>query len=221
MAGVVLRDSCAPYALTLQYRISLILVGVCEPLSQCACHKICASRFTKRCACHEISASRFTKRRTCREICTSRFTKRCTCHEICASRFTKRCACNEICTPRSTKLKYCACHEVCKRATWPKVTIHCTCHKSGRLEDHHPVERAAPPATKSPLRSKAAPICCACHQNTRFPLRLPRKVTTMSENGRGAATRAQSRQAPAAHARARKPAQSKCASRISRGMNAL
>ena len=36
------------------------------------------------------------------------------------------------------------------------------------------------------------------HQSTRFPLRLPRKVTTMCENARGATTRAQSLEAPAA-----------------------
>ena len=41
-------------------------------VSICACHEICAARFTKCCACHEICASRFM-----------RFTKGCACHEIC------------------------------------------------------------------------------------------------------------------------------------------
>ena len=35
------------------------------------------------------------------------------------------------------------------------------------------------------------------HQSTRFPLRLPRKVTTMCENAHGATTRVQSLEAPA------------------------
>ena len=55
------------------------------------------------------------------------------------------------------------------------------------------------------FESRAAPILCTCHEkptldhhNTRFPLRLPRKVTTMSENARGTTTRARSLEAPAA-----------------------
>ena len=73
--------------------------------------------------------------------------------------------------------------------------------KSELLDDHHHVQSAAP-ATKTALRSKTAPIPCTCHekstlkhQNTRFPLRLPRKVTTMYENAHGTTTRAQSREA--------------------------
>ena len=69
----------------------------------------------------------------------------------------------------------------------------------------------------SPLRSH-----CTCHekptldhQNTRFPLRLPRKVTTMCEHAHGATTRAL--QPP----RFRETAQSKCTSTIERGMNVL
>ena len=52
---------------------------------------------------------------------------------------------------------------------------------------------------------KPAPIPCTCHEkstldheNTRFPLHLPRKVTTMCENAHGTTTRAQSLEAPAA-----------------------
>ena len=62
--------------------------------------------------------------------------------------------------------------------------------KLERVEDDHHVQSAAP-AAKSALRSKTAAIPCACHESrlwttwTRFPLRLPRKATTMSENAHG------------------------------------
>ena len=57
------------------------------------------------------------------------------------------------------------------------------------------------------------------HQNTRFPLRTPRKVTIICENAHGTTTRAQSRQShPRQPIRFCEPAQSKCTSRISRGM---
>ena len=58
-------------------------------------------------------------------------------------------------------------------------------HESFLLDDHHHVQSAAL-ATKTASRSKTAPTLCTCHekstlehQNTRFPLRQPRKVTTM------------------------------------------
>ena len=113
----------------------------------------------------------------------------------------ERCACHEICTLRFTKC--CAWHEICKRATCPKVTIHCTCQEIG-------APRRSPPCSKCCACHeiciyKAAPIPCACHekstldhQSTRFPLCLPRKVTTRSENARGTTRRVQSRQAPPA-----------------------
>ena len=76
--------------------------------------------------------------------------------------------------------------------------------KSELLDDHHHVQSPAP-ATKTACRSKTVPIPCTCHekstlehQNTRFPLRLPRKVTTMYQNAHGTTTRAQSLEAPAA-----------------------
>ena len=76
--------------------------------------------------------------------------------------------------------------------------------KSELLDDHHHVQSAAP-ARKTAARSKTPPIPCTCHEkstlehlNTRFPLRLPRKVTTMYENARGTTTRAQLLEAPAA-----------------------
>ena len=95
--------------------------------------------------------------------------------------------------------------------------------KSGLLDDHHHVQSAAP-ATKTAFRSKTAPIPCTCHekstlehQNTRFPLRLPRKVTTMCENARGATTRAQSLEAPPAAAQILQA----CAVEVRVGMNVL
>ena len=119
---------------------------------------------------------------SCHEICTLRFTKCCTCHEICASRVTE----------------CCACHEICERVTRAKSRFTAPVTKSELLDDHHHVQRAAP-ATKSAFRSKPlrsrAPIVeksALEHQNARFPLRLPRKVTTMCENARGTTTRAQS-----------------------------
>ena len=75
--------------------------------------------------------------------------------------------------------------------------------KSDLVEDHRHVLRAVP-AMKFAFRSKAAPIPGTCHEksaldheNTRLPSRLPRKVTTMSENAHGATTRAQSLEARA------------------------
>ena len=71
------------------------------------------------------------------------------------------------------------------------------------LDDHHHVQSAAP-ATKTACRIKTAPIPWACHEksnlkheNMRFPLRLPRKVTIMRGNARDTTTRAQSLEAPA------------------------
>ena len=141
----------------------------------CACHEVCTSRFTQCRACHEICTSRFTKCCACHEVCTSRFTNCCACHESCTSRFTKCCA-YEICT------SCCSCHEVASEPHVQKSRFTAPVTKSERLEDHHHVQSAAP-ATKSALRCNTAPIPCACHenekltldhQNTRFPLHLPR-----------------------------------------------
>ena len=193
---------------------------------RCACHEICTSRFTKCCACHEICTSRFTKCFTkcctCHEICTSRSTKCCACHEVCTSRFTKCCACHEICTSRFTK-RY-TCHEICtsrpatKSANEPHVQksrLTTPVTKSDLLDDHHHVQSAAP-ATKTAFRSETAPIPCTCHekstlehQNTRFPLHLPRRLTTIRQKH------------PPPAGRFCEPAQSKCTWTMSRGMNAL
>ena len=61
------------------------------------------------------------------------------------------------------------------------------------------------PATKTAFRSNSPPIPCTCHekstsehQTTRFPLRLPRKLTAVYQNAHGATTRARSVEAPAA-----------------------
>ena len=86
----------------------------------------------------------------------------------------------------------------------PKSRFTAPVTKSELPDDHHHVQSAAP-ATKTAFRSKTAPIPCTCHekstlehQTTRFPLRLPRKVTTTYENVHGTTTRAQSLEAPAA-----------------------
>ena len=72
---------------------------------------------------------------------------------------------------------------------------------SERTEDHRHAQSAAP-ATKPGHRSKAAPISFTCHgqltwdhERTMFPLHLPRKVTTKSENAHGT-TSVRSRKAP-------------------------
>ena len=77
----------------------------------------------------------------------------------------------------------------------------CECECECRLDDHHHVQSAHLPRNLrfevKPLRSPA-PVTKSRnldHQNTRFPLRLPRKVITMCENAHGATARAQSRQA--------------------------
>ena len=67
--------------------------------------------------------------------------------------------------------KYCACHEIC------------TGHEKSTLDHHN---------TKSDHEKSTLE-----HQNARFPVRLPRKVITKSENVHGTTTRAQSRAAPA------------------------
>ena len=133
-------------------------------------------------------------------VCTSRFTKCCACHEICSARFTKCCTCHKICT--STVTECCACHEICTNEPHvQKSRFTAPVTKSELLKDHHHVQSAVP-ATKIAFRSKTAPVPCTCHeksllehQNTRFPLRLPRKVITMCEN---ATTRAQLLEAPTA-----------------------
>ena len=113
-----------------------------------------------------------------------------TCHEICTS-----CACHEICTTKSALRGSQSTAPATKSANEPhvqkipKVTTHCACHEIR-------APRRSPPKALHRCTSHEtciAPIPCACqekstleHQNTRFPLRLPRKVTTMSENARGA-----------------------------------
>ena len=94
--------------------------------------------------------------------------------------------------------------------------------KSEHLEDHHRVQSAAP-ATKSALRSKTAPIPCASPEKSTldhqiFPCTCHDKCPKM----RTARQRERSRDKhPPPPPRFREPAQSKCTSRISRGMNVL
>ena len=172
----------------------------------CTCGKICTSRFTKSCACHEICTSRLTKCFACHEICSSGFTTCFACHEVCTSRFTKCCAFHEICTFRWTKC--CVGHQsafqdshgaaltrrFAARASKDNIKIpkrsfraisesepHVGFHDSKVLHLprnlHFEVKplRSFSPVTKSLLWTT---------KDTRFPLRLPREVTTMSENVR-------------------------------------
>ena len=110
----------------------------------------------------------------------------------------KYCICYEICTSRSTK--YCTCHKMYTQG--PQSTAPATISENGphvqksRFTTHRHVQSIAP-ATKSAHQHQTAPISCTCqkkstldHQNTRFPLRLARKVITKSKNAHLATTRA-------------------------------
>ena len=110
-----------------------------------------------------------------------------------------------LCLPRNLHFEV---HKVLRLPRLPRnlQTSHMSkSHDS--LHHDHVQSAAAAPARKSALRSKTTLIHCTCHEksrlnhrNTRFPFRLPCKAITMCENARGATTRAQSRQAPAAAA---------------------
>ena len=180
----------------------------------CTCHETCTSRFRKRCACHEI--------------CTSRFIKCCACYEICISKFTKWClhfeVCKVLCLRRNLHF------EVQKVVCLPR-NLHFEVHKVLRLSRNLHVQTSRFTATNLPRKlhfeALTAPISCACHekstldhQSTRFPLRLPRKVATMSENARAQRERSPEKHPPLPP-RFREPAQSKCTKRILRGMNVL
>ena len=108
-----------------------------------------------------------------------------------------------------------------------RFTAHGT--ESQHAEDHHSVQSTTP-ATKSAHRRKAAPISCTCHekstldldrQNTRFPLRLSRKVITKPENAQAPQRERSLAEHPLGPTRFCEPAQSKCTSKILRRMNAL
>ena len=173
----------------------------------CACHEICTSRSTKCCACHEIRTSRLTKCCTCHEICISRFTK--CCATKCALRGPRsaapatKSALRGSPSPRNLHFEVHKALHLSRNLHIEGHRVLClprnlqTSHMSKSHDSLHlsPPRRAAP-ATKTALRSKTAPIPCTCHekstlkhQNTRFPLRLPRKVTTMYQSAPGAALR--------------------------------
>ena len=129
----------------------------------------------------------------------------------------------EIFTSRSTKC--CTCHETRNRPTWSQS------HDSPHLSRNQSASKITTISKALGLPRNlhfSAPITCACHeksldhQNTRFPLRLPRKKEPSCPKMRTAPQRELSRdkrtlQPP----RLCEPAQSKCASKISRGMNVL
>ena len=117
-----------------------------------------------------------------------------------ATKSTKRCACHEMCTLRDTK----RCHEICKRATCPKVTIHCACHEIRAPRRSPPCPKRctcheicisklrslAPVATSRPCTTETRGFPCTCHE---------KYATTMSENARGATTRDHAEIMKAAH----------------------
>ena len=156
---------------------------------------------------------------TCHEICTSRFTKCCTCHILPqnlhlgspsagpATKSALRGSPSAAPATKSARRDSPSAVPATKSANEPHVQksrFTAPDTKSELLDDHHHIQSAAP-ATKTASRRKTAPIPCTCHekstlehQNTRFALHLPRKVTTMYQNAHSATTRTQSLEAPAA-----------------------
>ena len=180
---------------------------------------ICTSRFTKCCACDKICTSRFTKSALRGSPTAVRATKSALRGSQSAAPATKSALRGSQSAVPATKSALQDSQSAApatksarrgsqsavpatKSANEPDVekqrfTVPVT--KSELVEDHHHVQSAAT-AMKTAVRSKTAPIPCACHdqstldhENTRFLLRLPRKVTTMCENAHGATTRAQSK----------------------------
>ena len=99
--------------------------------------------------------------------------------------------------------------------------------KSQLVEDHHHVQSTVP-VTKAAFQSKTAPIPCTCHEkstldheNTRFPLHLPRIVTTICDNAHCTTTRARSLEAPAAPTQISRACAVEMRLEDSRDMNAL
>ena len=89
-------------------------------------------------------------------------------------------------TSHMSKTHDCTCHEIRARRRSPPCPKYCTCHENCTSK-----KNSSDPLHLSRKVDFGAP-------NTRFPLCLPRKVTTMYENAHGATTRAQSLEAPAA-----------------------
>ena len=147
--------------------------------------------------------------------------------EICTSNFEDH---KVLHLPRTLHIEGHSAVPVMKSANEPRVQksrFTAPVAKSELLDNHHHVQSAAP-AKKTAVRSKTAPIPCTCHeksnlkhQSTRFPLNLPRKMTTICKNAHGTTTRAQSLEAPAADTQIQRAWAVDCTSRISRGMNVL
>ena len=194
-------------------------IGASRFTECCACHEIGTSAFTKR-TCHEICSQI-----ACHEICTC--TKPATKSALRGSQMLRLPrnlhfeVHKALCLPRNLRFKV---HKLCllrnlrfevhEAQRLPR-NLQTTNH--GSLPLHLSRNESASTITTMPTcctcheiclsKSKTAPIPCACHemstlenQSTRFPLRLSRTVTSMWENARGATTRVQSRQAPAAAA---------------------
>ena len=161
------------------------------------CNEICTSRSTKHCAGHEMRTSSSTKYCTCHQKCTSRSTKYCTCHEICTSRSTKYTAPATTCAlqgPQSTAPGTISQNEPRHMSKT---------HDSPHLPRNQSMPKTTAMSKVLRLRLKfytSTSKCCDLlhlsqkvdfrpHQNTRFPLRLPRKVITKSKNAHGTTRR--------------------------------
>ena len=133
---------------------------------------MCTSRFTKCCACHQICTSRFTKCSARHKISTLRVTKCCACHETCTSRFTCGSPDKALRSKNASKDNI----QITKtqlRARRPPISENERHVEKSRLtapvtnlECLHHVQSAAPPATKSALRSKIYRIPCTCHEKS-------------------------------------------------------
>ena len=179
----------------------------CRVRSGCACLKICTSRFTKCCACHDLHFE--VHHALClprnlhlevRQVLHLPRNLHIEAHRQSAAPATKSALRGSPSAVPTKSLPRGSLSAVSatKSANEPHVQksrFTAPVTKSELLDDHHHVQSAAP-ATKTAFRSKTAPIPCTCHekstlehQNTRFSLRLPRKVTTMYQNAHGTTTR--------------------------------
>ena len=168
---------------------------------------ICASRSTKYCVCHEICSLRFTMCCACHAICTSRSAKCCSCHEIWSSSAAP--ATNSALWSSSVLWGSQTAAPATKSTLQDSPAAALQLRFAARTLPTTPSRyQNAAFARDNSLhcheiwahrRSPPCPKCCACHeiciskyntteswnldrQSTRFPLCLPRKVITISEN---------------------------------------
>ena len=155
------------------------------------CHEICTSRFTKCCAC-----SKSALRGSQSAVPATKSALRCSQSAVPATKSALRCSQSAAPATKSARQGPRSTAPARKAANEP----HAPVTKSERLEDHDHVQSTV---TKSALRSKAAPIPCTCHekstldhQNTRFPLRLPRSGRCARHHNKSAVARSTRRNHP-------------------------